>query len=71
MESTRESRYMTINARLYRVSGSGYDHVANLSRGQLDNYAENEWRAPADTYLEPDTEYAFELDCVRGCANDN
>ena len=71
VESTRESRYMTINARLYRVSGSGYDHVANLSRGQLNNYAENEWRAPADTYLEPDTEYAFELDCVHGCANDN
>ena len=68
---THESRYMTINARVYRVSGDKYDQVAVLSRDRLDDRADNEWQAPADTYLEPNTVYAFELDCVRGCANDN
>ena len=71
VDDTHESRYMTIDARLYRIRGGAYEHVADLSRGQLDDYAENEWRAPADTYLEPETDYAFEIDCVRGCANDN
>ncbi len=71
VDDTFESRYMTIDANLYRVGGGLYHHVANLSRGQLNDYAENEWRAPADTYMEPDTVYVFLLDCVRGCANDN
>ena len=26
---------------------------------------------PENTYLEPDTEYYFLLDCTAGCANDN
>ena len=71
VRDTRESRYMTIVAGLYRRIGSIYSHVTNLSRGQLDDFAHNQWQAPADTYLKPDTDYAFVLDCVDGCANDN
>ena len=62
---------MTIVAQLYRCVRGACSHVVNLSRGQLNDFAHNEWRAPADTYLKPDTEYSFVLDCAAGCANDN
>ena len=71
VDDTHESRYMTLEGYLYRVVDGTYHHVARLSGGRLNDYAENEWRAPADTYMEPDTEYVFVLDCERGCANDN
>ena len=70
VRDTHESRYMTINADLYRGPGLG-GKVATLTRGQLNDYAHNEWKAPANTYLEPNTNYYFMLDCVSGCANDN
>ena len=54
VRDTRESRYMTIVAGLYRRIGDRYVHVTNLSRGQLDDFAHNEWWAPADTYLKGD-----------------
>ena len=71
VHDTHESRYMTIDAGIYLYSGSGFTHVVDLTRGQLDDYAYNEWRAPERTYLEPNTEYYFLLDCTAGCANDN
>ena len=71
VRQTHQSRYMTIVAQLYRCVRGACSHVVNLSRGQLNNFAHNEWRAPADTYLKPDTEYSFVLDCAAGCANDN
>ena len=70
VRDTHESRYMTINADLYRGPGLG-TKVATLTRGQLNDFAHNEWRAPANTFLEPDTDYRFVLDCISGCANDN
>ena len=70
VRDTHESRYMTINADLYRGPGLG-GKVATLTRGQLNDFAHNEWRAPANTFLEPNTDYYFMLDCVSGCANDN
>ena len=63
---------MTINAGLYRGRGNQYTRVADLTRaGSLNDFAHNEWQAPANTYLEPNTDYRFVLDCVAGCANDN
>lgn len=62
---------MTITTVLYKSIWGRYFHVADLTRGGLDDFAHNDWRPPADTYLEPDTEYVFGLDCVAGCANDN
>ena len=70
VRDTHESRYMTINADLYRGPGFGRK-VATLTRGRLNDFAHNEWRAPANTFLEPDTDYWFVLDCIAGCANDN
>ena len=70
VRDTHESRYMTIHADLYRGPGLG-TKVATLTRGQLNDFAHNEWRAPANTFLEPDTDYWFVLDCISGCANDN
>ena len=61
---------MTINADLYRGPGLG-TKVATLTRGQLNDFAHNQWQAPANTFLEPDTDYWFVLDCISGCANDN
>ncbi len=37
----------------------------------MNDFAHNEWQAPANTYLEPNTDYGFALECVAGCANDN
>ena len=72
VHDTHESRYMTIDAGIYLWDDeSGFTRVAKLTRGQLDDFAANEWWAPANTYLEPDTEYYFLLDCTAGCANDN
>ena len=72
VNDTHESRYMTIDAGVYLWDeSSGFTRVAKLTRGQLDDYAANEWWAPENTYLAPDTEYYFLLDCTAGCANDN
>ena len=71
VNDTHESRYMTIDAGIYLWDESGFTRVAKLTRGQLNDYAANEWWAPEDTYLAPDTEYYFLLDCTAGCANDN
>ena len=71
VHDTHESRYMLINAGIYLYDESGFTRVTDLIRGQLDDYAYNEWWAPENTYLEPDTEYYFLLDCTAGCANDN
>ena len=71
VNDTHESRYMTIDAGIYLWDESGFTRVAKLTRGQLNDFAANEWWAPENTYLEPDTEYYFLLDCTAGCANDN
>ena len=71
VRDTWESRYMTIDAGLYRDFRTRPRKVATLTRGQMNDYAHNEWKAPANTYLEPNTDYWFMLDCVSGCANDN
>ena len=71
VNDTHESRYMTLDAGIYLHDGSGFTRVAALTRGRLKDYAANEWSAPENTYLEPDTEYYFLLDCTAGCANDN
>ena len=60
-----ESRYMTINAYLYRGPGLS-TKVATLTGGRLNYFAHNEWRAPANTFLEPNTDYYLVLDCVSG-----
>ena len=67
VRDTHESRYMTILAGLYH----GDTKIADLTRGKLNDFAHNEWQAPENTYLQPDTHYHFVLDCVSGCANDN
>ena len=68
VRDTHESRYMTILAGLYH----GDTKVADLIRaGSLNDFAKNEWLAPADTYLKPSTTYYFLLDCIEGCENDN
>ena len=71
VRDTWESRYMTIDAGLYRDIRTRPREVATLTRGQLNDYAHNEWKAAANTFLEPNTDYWFMLDCVSGCANDN
>ena len=72
VQATRDSRDMTIEAGLYRGDNRGPStKVADLTRGHLDNHAHNEWQAPADTFLEPNTEYYIVLDCVAGCGGDN
>ena len=70
VRDTHESRYMTIRAEVYRDAAMRHK-VATLTRGQMNDYAHNEWKAGANSYLEPDTDYWFVLDCVSGCANDN
>ena len=69
---THEGRLITINADLYTGLPLARFQAATLTRaGNLNDLAHNEWQAPANTYLEPDTDYIFALDCVAGCANDN
>ena len=71
VRDTHESRYMTILGKLGE-RGANAAWVANLSReGSLNDFAHNEWKAPPNTYLKPNTTYRFALDCVIGCANDN
>ena len=64
VRDTWESRYMTIDAGLYRDIRTRPRKVATLTRGQLNDYAHNEWKAAANTFLEPNTDYWFMLDCV-------
>ena len=71
VRDTHESRYMTINAELYRGRGDNLTKVADLAKGRLNDFAHNEWLAPANTYLEPNADYYFTLECVAGCDNDN
>ena len=72
VNDTHESRFMTIDAGIFLWDeSSGFTRVAKLTRGQLNDYAANEWWVPESTYLESDTEYYFLLDCTAGCANDN
>ena len=71
VNDTHESRYMTIDAGIFLRDESGFTRVAKLTRGRLNDFAANEWQAPENTYLEPETEYYFLLDCTAGCANDN
>ena len=71
---THDSLDMTVHAVLYRIIDRGArraERIADLTRRRLDENAENQWRAPADTYLEPDAEYVFVLDCAAGCVRDN
>ena len=61
---------MTIDASLYR-DDECLTKVASLTRGHLNDREHNEWQAPADTFLEPNTEYYIVLNCVAGCEGDN
>ena len=71
VRDANESRYRTINAGLYHRDGYLITKVADLTRSRLDDFAHNEWQAPENTYLEPDTDYYFLLNCGAGYANDN
>lgn len=66
-----ESRYRTINAGLYHREGYLITKVTDLTRSRLDDFGRNEWRAPENTYLEPDADYYFLLSCGEGYANGN
>lgn len=68
---THESRYTTINAGLYHRDGYLITKVADLTRSRLDDFGRNEWQAPENTYLGPDADYYFLLNCGAGYANDN
>ena len=70
VRNTHDSRDMTIEASLYR-GDECLTKVAALTRGHLNDREHNEWQAPADTFLEPNTEYYIALDCVAGCEGDN
>ena len=71
VRDVNESRYTTINAGLYHLDGYLITKVADLTRSRLDNFGRNEWRAPENTYLEPDADYYFLLSCGAGYANGN
>jgi len=62
---------MTINAGLYHRDGYLITKVADLTRSRSDDFADNEWQAPENTYLEPDADYYFLFDCGTGYANDD
>ena len=73
---THDSRFMTVDAGLYRGDRDDLRHarltrVATLARSGFDDYAHNVWRAPEHTYLKPNAHYYIVLDCTAGCANDN
>ena len=71
VRDTHEARYMTILGKLWE-RGDNVTLAANLTReGSLNDFAHNEWQAPPNTYLKPNTTYRFALDYVVGCANDN
>ena len=71
VRDANESRYRTINAGLYRRDGYLIAKVADLTRGRSDDFALNEWQAPENTYLEPDADYYFLLNCGAGYADDH
>ena len=71
VRDANESRYTTINAGLYHRAGYLITKVTDLTRNRLDDFAHNEWQAPENTYLEPDANYYFLLNCGAGSANDN
>ena len=71
VRDANESRYTTINAGLYHRDGYLITKVADLTRSRLDDFRRNEWRAPENTYIEPDADYYFLLNCGAGYANDN
>ncbi|MDE2809449.1 MAG: hypothetical protein OXN90_13615 [Gemmatimonadota bacterium] len=67
VRDVNESRDRTINAGLYHREGK----VTDLTRSRLDDFARNAWQAPENTYLEPDADYYFLLNCGAGRADDN
>ena len=71
VRDANESRYTTINAGLYHRDGYLITKVADLTRSRLDDFGRNEWRAPENTYIEPDADYYFLLNCGTGYANDD
>ena len=71
VRDANESRYTTINAGLYHRDGYLITKVADLTRSRLDDFGRNEWRAPENTYIEPDADYYFLLNCGAGYANDD
>ena len=71
MRDANESRDRTINAGLYHREGYLITKVTDLTRRRLDDFALNAWQAPENTYLEPDADYYFLLNCGAGYANDN
>ena len=72
VRATRDSRDMTIDASLYCGDNGGpLTKVADLTRGHLNDHEHNEWQAPANTTLEPNTKYYIVLECVAGCEGDN
>ena len=71
VRDANESRYTTINAGLYHRDGYLITKVADLTRSRWDDFGRNEWQAPENTYLEPDADYYFLLNCGAGYADDN
>ena len=71
VRDVNESRHLTINAGLYRRAGYLITKIADLTRSRLDDFGRNEWQAPENTYLEPDADYYFLLNCGAGYANGN
>ncbi|MYC74081.1 MAG: hypothetical protein F4X17_25550, partial [Gemmatimonadetes bacterium] len=71
MRDANESRDRTINAGLYHREGYLITKVTDLTRRRLDDFALNAWQAPENTYLEPDADYYFLLNCGAGYADDN
>ena len=71
MRDANESRDRTINAGLYHREGYLITKVTDLTRRRLDDFVLNAWQAPENTYLEPDADYYFLLNCGAGYADDN
>ena len=71
MRGANESRDRTINAGLYHREGYLITKVTDLTRRRLDDFALNAWQAPENTYLEPEADYYFLLNCGAGYAADN
>ena len=71
VRDANESRDRTINAGLYHRDGYLITKVADLTKSRLDDFARNVWQAPENTYLEPDADYYFLLNCGAGRADDN
>ncbi len=68
--NSHDSRDLTIRASLYQGNGR-LTRVTALDRSGSNNRAHNEWKAPPNTYLEPNTNYHIVLDCTGGCEGDN